>query len=104
LDLPYLADSRNTKNLYTKELTRVEQHIPILESLKNIQGMAIVSHYQHPLYDEIFSGWEVLTKSTLANSMQKRKSKADNVRVESLYINPSASQNLHPKLFQEIAV
>lgn len=104
LDLPYLANSRNTKNLYTKEFSKIEQHIPVLESLTKIKGMAIVSHYPHPLYDEIFAGWEVVTKSTLANSMQKRKSRDDNARVEALYISPSVSQNLHPTLFQEIAV
>ncbi|CAE14770.1 unnamed protein product [Leptospira phage LE1] len=104
LDLPYLAESRNTKNLYTKEFSQVEQHVSVLETLTKIKGMAVVSHYPHPVYDEIFSGWEVVTKSTLANSMQKRKTRNSNERVEALYLSPLVSQNLHPTLFQEIAV
>lgn len=104
LDLPYLAESRNSKNLYTKEFSKIDQHIPVLESLTKIKGMAIVSHYPHPLYDKIFSGWEVVTKSTLANSMQKRKSKEENARIEALYISPNASKNLYPSLFEGVAV
>ncbi|TGL58595.1 DNA adenine methylase [Leptospira jelokensis] len=86
LDLPYLAESRNTKRLYNLEFNQEFQHRPILESLTKIQGKAVVSHYEHPLYEEIFEGWEKISKQTLANRMNKCFSKDQKVRTEILYI------------------
>lgn len=103
VDLPYLGDSRNTKKLYNHELTSNESHASILEAISKIKGMAVVSHYIHPLYEFKLNGWEVVTKETMSNSFQAGHSRAEKLRIEALYLSPSVSAKLHPTLFKELA-
>lgn len=85
VDLPYLGESRKTKRLYNHELTDRTSHARILQSLSTIKGMAVVSHYIHPLYESILEGWEVVTKQTLSNSFKKGRTLDDIQRTEALY-------------------
>lgn len=102
VDLPYLGDSRNTQRLYNLELTGSNDHQRILKALAGIQGMAVVSHYVHPLYDSTLDGWEVVTKDTLSNNFQRGAGKVEKKRTEALYLSPRVSENLHPRLFAEV--
>jgi DNA adenine methylase len=57
LDPPYLLDSRKQKKrLYKNEYTE-KQHVQLAEKLHAIHGMAIISHYDHPLYRELYADW-----------------------------------------------
>lgn len=87
LDLPYLSETRSAKKLYTLEFGSEFQHKPILEALSRIKGKAIISHYNHPLYDEILSGWRKETIQTLSNRMAKCYSGDEKKRTEVLYMN-----------------
>jgi DNA adenine methylase len=98
IDLPYIGESRNTKRLYNNELTSEEQHIEILEKIRFAKGMFLVSHYFHPVYNNILSSYSRVVKDTLANSFSSRSNGAAK-RTEVLYISPSAQERLHPQLF-----
>lgn len=65
IDLPYLMDSRTSRRrMYKKELAdkkdpeaEKKYHIQMAEALHSMQGMAIISHYDHPLYQELYADW-----------------------------------------------
>jgi DNA adenine methylase len=97
VDLPYLGESRNTKKLYNHELLSNDSHAIILESLTKISGMAIVSHYPHPLYDSILNNFMVVKKETLSNSMVKGADRKSKLRTECLYLSPSVINKIKLK-------
>lgn len=55
-DPPYLDEVRNSKNDYLFEFT-TDDHINLAERLNKIDGLAMVSGYDHHLYDELYPGW-----------------------------------------------
>ncbi|MEM2079551.1 MAG: DNA adenine methylase, partial [Nitrososphaerota archaeon] len=52
VDPPYILSTRQTKKLYTKELPD-EYHKELVDLLTSIKGKAAVSHYFHPIYQEL---------------------------------------------------
>lgn len=61
-DPPYVHDTRSKRNAqpratYRHEMTD-EQHVELLEGVKRLQGLVIVSGYRSGLYDELLRGWE----------------------------------------------
>ena len=60
--------------------TSTEEHIQLAKTLNSIKGKAVVSGYDCALYQEIFSGWEKLERSTV--TMSRRNA------VECLWIKP----------------
>jgi DNA adenine methylase len=89
VDPPYLAETRVSHETYHFELTG-DQHKELAELLRSAKGMAVVSGYRTELYDALYAGWTRvdLDARTLQNA----------VRVESLWLSPTTSAALHPKL------
>lgn len=87
LDPPYPHETRSqdAREGYSHEMTN-QDHRQLADALQNIEGMAVVSGYNCPLYEEIFDGWERKDKQTIDLMA--------NERVESLWLSPSASKAL----------
>ena len=69
-DPPYIVDTRVSHENYTNEMG-IERHEELLNILNNIRGQAVVSGYDHPLYNEMLAGWrrdEITHKSSIQNS------------------------------------
>lgn len=57
LDPPYIQETRLMKSGYKYEFT-IEQHIELVETLKNIKGKAVLSGYEHEIYKPLeTNGW-----------------------------------------------
>lgn len=83
IDPPYLAETRKGRR-YRHEMLKVAEHEELLAFLLgDWQGMALVSGYAHPLYDDLLNGWTRFTRSAQAESGQSRE--------EVLWISPSAA-------------
>ena len=86
VDPPYVWDTRSkgansSKKNYRHELSD-EDHVQLLEVLKNLQGMVVLSGYATPLYDDALSGWRRVERTALADGARER--------TEVLWINPAA--------------
>lgn len=89
-DPPYLHETRSAAVTrsgkgYRHEMTE-EDHRALADVLHNLRGMVVVSGYHSPLYDELFAGWNVSTRSTQADGGLDR--------TEVLWLNPACAQAL----------
>ena len=81
LDPPYVHETRGIRRRnasYCHEMSD-HDHMMMAAALQNIEGIAVLSGYRCPMYDEMFSDWHRFDKNTYADGAQKR--------VESLWIN-----------------
>lgn len=86
VDPPYLMSTRTTDSVtYTSEMTE-QDHIDMATVLHNLKGMIVLSGYQSELYQDLFSDWKLVKKSTTA---QNGKS-----RVECLWLSPNIKTTL----------
>lgn len=76
-DPPYLHGTRKNY-LYTHEMTD-EDHIDLLNTLKEHPGKVMISGYDNSLYNDILSGWRKASKKTQAE--------AGIPRIETLWMN-----------------
>ena len=85
LDPPYLHTTRNesTTEAQDHELT-VEQHIQLLDMIKNARGKVIISGYYSRLYKETLVGWKC-KKKEIANHASQNKTK--DRKVECIWMN-----------------
>ena len=89
VDPPYISDTRVSKKEYRFEMTD-EQHLYLINFLKDLKGMVILSGYDHELYDSL--GWKSLKKQTTTNTAK--------IRVETLWFNERAWANKpQPELY-----
>lgn len=79
VDPPYTLDSRKDKSLYRFELPAGGQET-LIELLRGLSGMVLLSGYPNPLYDQL--GWHCETLEVADRS--------NDVRTECLWINPAA--------------
>lgn len=91
VDPPYVHATRNRKNPYdAKHQYRHEMtdgdHVALLEALRGLAGMVVLSGYPHPLYDEALGGWMRVEKEALADGARPR--------TEVLWINPAGAASL----------
>lgn len=84
-DPPYLAGTRKSATRYNFEYT-TEQHIELLEILKSLPCMVMVSGYYSVLYAESLAGWNCHSFES-----QTRRGKA----VEWLWYNYNRPTELH---------
>lgn len=92
VDPPYVQDTRYLgaeSGVYQHDMTD-QQHRDLADLLHQVKGMVILSGYQSPLYLEIYPDWRRVD----------RKAKADGARerIESLWLNPSASRLMDGRL------
>lgn len=88
LDPPYLGSHALH---YTHELTDAD-HAALLDALKGLEGMVVLSGYPHPLYDDALAGWRRVEKQALADGARPR--------TEVLWINPAATARLEAERAQ----
>ena len=77
IDPPYLQDTRK-KYLYNHEMTD-EQHIKLLQIVKESSCKIMISAYENELYNECLKGWRKEYKSTTSECSRKR--------IEVIYMN-----------------
>lgn len=84
VDPPYLAETRSGK-IYNHEMTD-RQHSALLERLRSLSSMVIISGYPSELYDAALSDW--------ARHTLRAHTDGGTERLEVLWINPKAAQAL----------
>lgn len=83
-DPPYVPDTRNDRwreKSYQHEMTD-DDHRCLAETLHGIVGMAVVSGYRSPLYDQLFSDWTMVTRQEQTNN--------GGLAIECLWLSPNA--------------
>lgn len=103
VDPPYLPELRARGNrydlawrMYRHELTR-DDHAELLDRLRELDGMVLLSGYADALYDDRLAGWTRAEKATYADGARPR--------TEILWINPAAAERLacgDGPLFREV--
>lgn len=81
-DPPYL----NAEHYYSKDSFSQDDHFRLSEILHGVKGMAMVSHYQNSLYDELYRGWYRHEYESFKGS-HKSKGESKPKTVEVLYCN-----------------
>lgn len=94
VDPPYVHDTRCRVNMgnsrgYRHEMTD-HDHVQLLEALKSVAGMAVLSGYPHPLYDDVLAGWERYETSARISG-----GRGTARRTECVWINPQCANRLH---------
>lgn len=91
-DPPYLHETRSERwgIAYAQELTD-EDHARLAEALSGIQGMALVSGYDSPLYRELYAGWRMVTRRAHTDRRGALKGSGEQYRTEHLWISPNAA-------------
>lgn len=88
VDPPYVTDTRKRKKAYRFEMDD-RQHLSLIENLKSVKGMVMLSGYRSDIYDSI--GWKRIDRKAFADGA--------NERVESIWINPAGVNNIQKELF-----
>lgn len=93
IDPPYVHSTRNIKGksslAYRFEMTDLD-HENLLNSIKSLKGMCVISGYQNDIYTSMLKDWKLVTKNALADGASKRK--------ECLWINSLAWQNISKQM------
>lgn len=93
LDPPYVHDTRNMKRgnaAYEHEMTD-EDHTEMAAIVHQVKGMVVISGYDCMLYEDLYKDWFKVHRKALADGAAER--------VETLWLNKSAAQNVNRKLF-----
>lgn len=87
LDPPYLLDARSDpRERYRYELSE-EEHHRLIAAARNLRCMVAISHYPHPLYDELLNdGWRYIDFNSRTRGGTAR---------ERLYMNYPEPERLH---------
>lgn len=85
VDPPYLPMTRTSAG-YRHELT-TKQHVNLLETLKQLQGMVVLAGYPSELYDTMLDDWWRVERPHVAAGSRRP-------RTEVLWISPKAAQRL----------
>lgn len=98
VDPPYVQSTRSQKqtriapsNGYRHELDDAG-HVTLLEILRAVKGMVVLSGYHSPIYAQHLHGWTVVEREALADGARPR--------VEVLWINPAAAARMAPTAVQ----
>jgi DNA adenine methylase len=88
LDPPYLQATRTARNVYKHEMSD-EDHLRLLDTITDLEGMVVLSGYRNPLYDHALKDWERITIE-IANHAGQAKTKSR--RVEVIWLSPSCDR------------
>lgn len=67
VDPPYVHSTRKAKDEYAHEMTDAD-HVRLLDCLRELQGVVVLSGYSTPLYDEALAGWRRLDFKTACHA------------------------------------
>ncbi|MDH4249361.1 MAG: DNA adenine methylase [Deltaproteobacteria bacterium] len=87
VDPPYVHSTRQMAGKYYRHEMTDADHGRLLEVLRGLTGMVVLSGYATDLYDRNLAGWE--QRRTVAHCASLRGSGA---REETLWLNPAAAQ------------
>ncbi|WP_085032272.1 DNA adenine methylase [Ensifer aridi] len=92
VDPPYMHETRAQGNkydlgwrMYRHELAD-RDHEELLDFLRKVAGMVVLSGYDAPLYKDMLADWSRLEKETFADGAR--------ARTEVLWLNPAATEQL----------
>lgn len=86
VDPPYMMATRSDAGAdYAHEMDDAD-HGMLLDCLRDLSGMVVLSGYPHPLYDAALSGWRRVERAALADGAKPR--------TEVLWINPACAARL----------
>lgn len=100
VDPPYLPSTRSLANpydikyrggMYAHEMAE-EDHPALLDALRSLSGMVVLSGYPSPVYDSALTGWLRVERDALADGARARK--------EVLWINPCCADRLRAERSQ----
>lgn len=98
VDPPYLHETRCRVNGkggargYRHEMD-TEDHVALLDTLKSLRGMVIISGYASPIYDKTFAEWD--RRTTMARISAGR---GTGIREEVIWLNEACSRMLHKRI------
>ncbi len=79
VDPPYVSTTRDKGSDYKHEMTE-QDHVDLANFLRELKGMVIISGYPSELYDDLYKGWNVESKTgPLADNAK--------IRTECLWMN-----------------
>jgi DNA adenine methylase len=93
VDPPYMHETRNLRRgnaIYHREMTD-QDHEVLLERLRSLTGMVVLSGYRTELYDAGLPGWTRVDRLAKADGARDR--------IESLWLNPAAADGTQQRLF-----
>jgi DNA adenine methylase len=94
IDPPYVhstrSGGRDIRQRYRFEMVDRE-HRALALALHDLVGMVAISGYPCELYEELYGNWECVTTRAFADSASPR--------TECLWLSPTTSAALHPRLF-----
>ena len=98
VDPPYMPETRSQKtrrsggryHIYRHELTD-DDHVDLLDFLKELAGMVVLSGYPSNLYETALPGWYRIERPALADGAR--------ARTEVLWLNPKAAGGIDRGLF-----
>lgn len=96
-DPPYLFSTRQRSWAgwdYAMEMTDAD-HSALLDKLKRVKGMVVLSGYSSPLYDVELAGWRRQEIATYTDGLGKHRKKAK----ECLWMNQAVTEKLDGRLF-----
>jgi DNA adenine methylase len=88
IDPPYMVDTRSLANrggMYAHEMDDAD-HAALLQAIRKLRGMVVLSGYPHALYDDALSGWRRVEREAMADGARRR--------TEVLWINPACAARL----------
>lgn len=91
VDPPYVHDTRTSSKAYSHEMDDAD-HAELLETLRGLRGMVVLSGYPHALYDDALGDWHRVERASLADGARPR--------TEVLWINPHCWQRLNAERAQ----
>lgn len=101
LDPPYLSGTRQCGRDYAHEADGEDFHRQLAESLHQVQGLALLSGYPSPLYNELYEGWDRL-EVAVHRATTNRRGNTDVPRgTEVIWSNRPLSRQV--SLFEEVS-
>lgn len=88
VDPPYVHSTRIMRGsgCYTHEMND-DDHIELLDRLKELSGKAVVSGYKNEMYDDILSGWAKFSTASRISA-----GRGAGIRKETVWLNPACME------------
>jgi DNA adenine methylase len=81
IDPPYLPETRSRgRSSYAHEMS-LNDHVRLLQIVRSLSGMAVLSGYPSPIYDGLLPDWKKHEKAALSDGAKRR--------TECLWLNPA---------------
>lgn len=74
VDPPYLDETRtgHIRLEYRHDMPEASEHVRLAEALKQVKGRVLLSGYESPLYDALYTGWTRHLRASVVKSHARR--------------------------------